>query len=183
MLMVSTDHRLDRQAAGWVVRTIIEGVRAAAADLVVGESLADRALAAAPHRASVVALDPSESDSVQRTTAAAAAGVVWVTAGSGRGLRDRLRLNSGPATRVPLALVVVADHAVDTAQLRLLAGAKVVRAVPYAPARRSERTLAPPGPLAGLVGRRTAAHGRRRPGGAPRVGRRRGRRPAAGTAG
>ncbi len=141
MLMVSTDHRLDPQAAGWVVRTIIEGVRSSAADLVVGESLSDRALAAAPHRASVVALDASESDSVQRTTAAAAAGVVWVTAGSGRGLRDRLHLSTGPASKVPLALVVVADHAVDTAALRLLAGAKVVRAVPYAPARRSDRTL------------------------------------------
>ncbi|MXZ97861.1 MAG: CpaF family protein [Acidimicrobiaceae bacterium] len=141
MLMVSTDRRLDPQAAGWVVRTIIEGVRSSAADLVVGESLADRALAAAPHRASVVALDPCESDSVQRTTAAAAAGVVWVTAGSGRGLRDRLSLSTGSAARVPLALVVVADHAVDTAELRLLAGAQAVRAVPYTPARRPERTL------------------------------------------
>ena len=141
MLMVSTDHRLDPQAAGWVVRTILEGVRSSAADLVVGESLSDRALAAAPHRASVVALHASESDSVQRTAAAAAAGVVWVTAGSGRGLRDRLSLSAGPAARVPLALVVVADHAVDTAELRLLAGAQVVRAVPYAPSRRSERAL------------------------------------------
>ncbi len=141
MLMVSADHRLDPQTAGWVVRTIIEGVRASASDLVVGASLSDRALAAAPHHASVVALDPSGSDDVQRTAAAAAAGVVWVTAGSGHGVRDRLRLSAGPASKVPLALVVIADHAVDTTELRLLAGAQMVRTVPYAPSRRSERAL------------------------------------------
>ena len=141
MLMISTDRRLDPHAAGWVVRTIIDGVRASAADLVVGESLADRALAAAPHRATVVAVEASEDDGVLRAAAAAAAGVVWVTAGSGRDMRDRLHLSTGPAATVPLALVVVADHAVDTAELRLLAGAQVVRAVPYAPSRRSERAL------------------------------------------
>ena len=141
MLMVSTDRRLDPYTAGWVVRTIIDGVRASAADLVVGESLADRALAAAPHRASVVALHPSGSDGVMRSTAAAAAGVVWVTAGSGCGLRDRLHLSTGPASTVPLALVVMSDHAVDTAEMRILAGAQVVRAVPSAPTRRSERML------------------------------------------
>ena len=141
MLMVSADHRLDRQTAGWVVRTIIEGVRSSAADVVVGESLSDRTLEAAPHRAAVIAVDPSEGDGVHRSTAAAAAGVAWVTAGSGCGLRDRLHLSTGPATKVPLALVVVSDHAVDTAELRMLAGAQVVRTVPFAPTRRSERAL------------------------------------------
>ena len=141
MLMVSADSWLDPQAAGWVVRTIIEGVRASAADLVVGESLADRALAAAPHRATVVAVDASTGDSVLRSTAAAAAGVVWVTAGSGCSLRERLHLHAGEAAKVPMALVVVSDHAVDTAELRMLAGAQAVRAVPPAPSRRSERTL------------------------------------------
>ena len=141
MLMVSTDRRLDPHATGWVVRTIIDGVRASAADLLVGESLADRALAAAPNRATVVSVDAAEEDSVLRSTAAAAAGVVWVTAGSGCGLRDRLHLSTGPAATVPLALVVMSDHAVDTAEVRLLAGAQVVRAVPSAPTRRSERTL------------------------------------------
>ena len=140
MLMVSADSRLDPQAFGWVARTIIDGVRASAADLVVGESLSDRTLAAAPHRAAVVAVDASD-DGMLRSTAAAAAGVVWVTAGSGCGLRDRLHLSAGPAARVPLALVVVSDHAVDTAGLRMLAGAQVVRAVPSGPTRRSERTL------------------------------------------
>ena len=141
MLMVSADRRLDPHAAGWVVRTIIEGVRASAADVVVGESLADRTLAVSPHRAAVVAVDASEGDSVLRTTAAAAAGVVWVTAGSGSGLRGRLHLDSGPATRVPVALVVVSDLYVDTSELRMLAGAQAVRAVASAPTRRSERTL------------------------------------------
>ena len=141
MLMVSADRRLDPHAAGWVVRTIIEGVRASAADVVVGESLADRTLAVSPHRAAVVAVDASEGDSVLRTTAAAAAGVVWVTAGSGSGLRGRLHLDSGPATRVPVALVVVSDLDVDTSELRMLAGAQAVRAVSSAPTRRSERTL------------------------------------------
>ena len=141
MLMISTDRRLDRHAAGWVVRTIIDGVRASAADLVVGESLADPALAAAPHRATVVSVDGYEDDGVMRSTAAAAAGVVWVTTGSGRGLRGRLHLSTGPAATVPLALVVMSDHAVDTAEVRMLAGAQVVRAVPSAPTRRSERTL------------------------------------------
>ena len=141
MLMVSADRRLDPHAAGWVVRTIIEGVRASAADVVVGESLADRTLAVSPHRAAVVAVDASEGDSVLRTTAAAAAGVVWVTAGSGSGLRGRLHLDSGPATRVPVALVVVSDLDVDTSELRMLAGAQAVRAVASAPTRRSERTL------------------------------------------
>ena len=141
MLMVSTDRRLDPQAAGWVVRTIIDGVRASAADVVVGESLADRTLAASPHRAAVVAVDASEGDSVLRATAAAAAGVVWVTAGSGCGLRGRLHLDAGPATRVPVALVVVSDLDVDTAELRMLAGAQAVRAVSSTPTKRSERTL------------------------------------------
>ena len=141
MLMVSADRRLDPHAAGWVVRTIIEGVRASAADVVVGESLADRTLAASPHRAAVVAVDASEGDSVLRITAAAAAGVVWVTAGSGSGLRGRLHLDSGPATRVPVALVVVSDLDVDTSELRMLAGAQAVRAVASAPTKRSERTL------------------------------------------
>ena len=141
MLMISTDRRLDPHATGWVVRTIIDGVRASSADLVVGESLADRALAAAPHRATVVSVDGCEDDRVLRSTAAAAAGVVWVTAGSGCGLRDRLHLSTGPAATVPLALVVMSDHAVDAAEVRMLAGAQVVRAVPSAPTRRSERTL------------------------------------------
>ena len=141
MLMVSADRTLDPQTAGWVVRTIIEGVRASAADAVVGESLADRTLAAAPDRASVVAVDPAESETVLRGAAAAAAGVVWVTRGSGRGLRGRLRLDAGPAARVPIALVVISDRDVDTAALRVLAGVQMVRAVPSAPTRRSERKL------------------------------------------
>ena len=141
MLMMSTDRRLDPQTVGWVVRTIIEGVRASTADLVVGESMADQALTAAPGRASVVAVDASEGDGVLRATAAAAAGVVWITAGSGSGLRGRLRLDAGAAARVPVVLVVVSDHGVDTAELRMLAGAQAVRAVPPSPAKRSERTL------------------------------------------
>ena len=139
--MVSADRRLDPQAAGWVVRTIIEGVRSSVADVVVGESLADRTLVAAPNRAAVVAVDGSEGDGELRATAAAAAGVVWVTAGSGCGLRRRLRLDSGPATKVPVALVVVSDHGVDTAELRMLASAQAVRAVSAAPNKRSERIL------------------------------------------
>ncbi|MCE2512587.1 MAG: CpaF family protein [Acidimicrobiia bacterium] len=139
--MVSADRRLDQQTAGWVVRTIIEGVRSSAADVVVGESLSDRTLEAAPHRAAVIAVDPSEDDGVHRSTAAAAAAVAWVTAGSGCGLRDRLHLSTGSAAKVPLALVVVSDHAVDTAESRMLAGAQVVRAVPFSPTRRSERAL------------------------------------------
>ena len=141
MLMVSADRRLDPHAAGWVVRTIIEGVRASAADVVVGESLADRTLSVSPHRAAVVAVDASEGDSVLRATAAAAAGVVWVTAGSGSSLRGRLHLDSGPAARVPVALVVVSDLDVDTSELRMLAGAQAVRTVSSAPTRRSERAL------------------------------------------
>ena len=141
MLMVSADRTLDPQIAGWVVRTIIEGVRSSAADAVVGESLADRTLAAAPDRASVVAVDPAESETALRAAAAAAVGVVWVTHGSGRGLRGWLRLDAGPAARVPLALVVISDHDVDTAALRMLAGVQMVRAVAPAPTRRSERKL------------------------------------------
>ena len=141
MLMVSTDRRLDPHAAGWVVRTIIDGVRASAADVVVGESLADRALAASAHRAAVVAVDAGEDESVLRSTAAAAAGVLWVTAGAGCGLRSRLHLSAGPAAAVPLALVVMSDHAVDADEVRMLAGAQVVRSVPSAPTRRSERVL------------------------------------------
>ena len=141
MLMISTDRRLDPQAAGWVVRTIIDGVRTSSADLVVGESLADRALAAAAHRATVLTVDASADDTVLRSAAAAAAGVVWVTAGTGCGLRGRLNLSTGPAAGVPLALVVMSDHAVDTAEVRMLAGAQVVRTVPPAPTRRSERAL------------------------------------------
>ena len=139
--MVSADSALDPQTAGWVVRTIIEGVRSSAADAVVGESLADRTLAAAPNKASVVAVDPAASETVLRAAAAAAAGVVWVTRGSGRGLRDRLRLDAGPAARVPVALVVICEHDVNTAELRVLAGVQMVRAVPPAPTRRSERRL------------------------------------------
>ena len=141
MLMVSADRTLDPQTAGWVVRTIIEGVRSSAADAVVGESLADRTLAAAPDRASIVAVDPADSETAMRAAAAAAAGVVWVTRGSGRGLRDRLRLDAGPAARVPVALVVISEHDVNTAELRVLAGVQTVRAVPPAPTRRSERRL------------------------------------------
>ena len=139
--MISTDRGLDAHAASWAMRTIIDGVRASAADLVVGESLADRVLAAAPHRATVVAVDASEDEGMLRSIAAAAAGVVWVTAGSGCGLRERLHLSTGPSLKVPLALVVMSDHAVDTAEVRMLAGAQVVRAVRSVPARRSERAL------------------------------------------
>ena len=141
MLMVSADRRLDPLAAGWVTRTIIEGIRASAADVVVGESMADRTLTASPDRAAVVAVDGSENDGVLQATAAAAAGVVWITAGSGCGLRGRLRLDTGPAAKVPVALVVVSDHGVDTAEVRMLTGAQAVRAVPPAPSKRSERTL------------------------------------------
>ena len=139
--MVSADRDLDLHAADWIVRTVIEGVRASAPDAVVGESLADPALAAAADRASVTAVDPAESETVLRAAAAAAAGVVWVTGGTGRGLRSRLGLNAGPASRVPIALVVISDHDVDTAELRVLAGVQVVRAVPPLPTRRSERKL------------------------------------------
>ena len=141
MLMISADRRLDPQIAGWVVRTIIEGVRSSAPGAVVGESLADRTLAAAPDRASVAAIDPTESETVLRAAAAAAAGVVWVASDPGRGLRSRLGLDAGPASRVPIALIVISDHDVDTARVRILAGVQVARVVPPAPTRRSERRL------------------------------------------
>ncbi len=141
MLMISADRTLDPHAAGWVVRTVIDGVRSSVADVVVGESLADRAVATAAHRATVVAVDAFADDSVLRSTASAAAGVLWVTVGAGRGLRARLHLSTGSAARVPLALVVMADQAVDAAEVRLLAGAQVVRAVTPMPTRRSERAL------------------------------------------
>ena len=139
--MISADRELNPQTAGWVVRTIIEGVRSSAPDAVVGESLADRTLAAAPDRASVAAIDPAESETVLRAAAAAAAGVVWVASDSGRGLRSRLGLDAGPASRVPIALIVISDHDVDTARVRVLAGVQVARVVPPAPTRRSERRL------------------------------------------
>ena len=139
--MVSADRRLDPLAAGWVMRAIIDGVRASAADVVVGESLADRSLAAAPDRATVITVDAAEGERTLRATAAAAAGVVWVTPGSGQSVRDWLRMDAGPATRVPIALVVVSDGDVDTARLRLLAGVQAVRAVPRMPTTRSERRL------------------------------------------
>ena len=141
MLMISTDRGLDPHAAGWVVRTIIDGVRASVTDVVVGDSLADRVLAAAPHRATVVAVEASSDEGVLRSTAAAASGVTWVTTGAGRGLRNRLRLSTGPASKVPLALVVMSDCSVDADEVRMLAGAQVVRAVPSAPTRRAERVL------------------------------------------
>ncbi len=141
MLMISADRTLDPHAAGWVVRTVIDGVRSSVADVVVGESLADRAVATAAHRATVVSVDAFADDSVLRSTASAAAGVLWVTVGTGRGLRGRLHLSTGSAARVPLALVVMADQVVDAAEVRLLAGAQVVRAVTPMPTRRSERAL------------------------------------------
>ena len=151
MLMVSADRRLDPQAAGWVVRTIIEGVRASAADVVVGESLADETLATAADRASVVTVDAAEGDNMLKATAAAAAGVVWITPGSGCGLRGRLRLDTGPAIRVPVAVVIVSDHEVDTAELRVLAGAQAVRTVSPAPSKRAERKLRRLGRLMGSL--------------------------------
>lgn len=140
MLMISTDRMLDQRTAGWIVRTIIDGVRASIADVAVGDSLADPTLAAAAHRATVVTVDESAGDSVLNS-AAAAAGVVWVTCGSGCGLRERLNLHTKSAADVKLALVVVSDHPVNTGELRMMAGAQVTRAVPFAPSRRSERAM------------------------------------------
>ena len=139
--MISADPRLDPQAADWIVRTVVEGVRSSVADVVVGESLADRGLVAAPDRPAVVTADGCAGDDGLRPIAASAAGVVWVTAGSSLGLRRRLGLDTGAGSKVPIALVVVSDYAVDPDEARMLAGAQVVRAVPPAPTGRSERKL------------------------------------------
>ena len=141
MLMVSADPHLDPLAASWVVRAVVEGVRASARDVLVGESMADRVLVSAPDRPAVVVVDATGGDGVLQASAAAAAGVVWITAGSGQGVRDRMGLDTGAGGRVPLALVVVSNLAVDTAQVRLLTGAQAVRAVAPVPTKRCERTL------------------------------------------
>ncbi len=141
MLMISADRLLNKQTTAWVVRTIIDGIRASVPDVAVGESLADPSLTGAAHRATVVTVDGSADETVLRSTAAAAAGVVWITSGSGCGLRERLNLHTGPAANVRLALVIMSDHAVDAGELRMMAGAQVARAVPYAPTRRCERAM------------------------------------------
>jgi len=141
MLMISTDRLLDSQTAGWMTRTIIEGIRASIADVTVGDSLADPALAAAAHQATVVTVEESDDTDMLCATAAAAAGVVWVTSGSGCGMRERLNLHTSSAANVKLVVVIVSDHPLNTGELRVMSGAQVVRAVPYTPSRRSERAL------------------------------------------
>jgi len=139
--MISTDRLLDSQTAGWMTRTIIEGIRASIADVTVGDSLADPALAAAAHQATVVTVEESDDTDMLCATAAAAAGVVWVTSGSGCGMRERLNLHTSSAANVKLVVVIVSDHPLNTGELRVMSGAQVVRAVPYTPSRRSERAL------------------------------------------
>ena len=141
MLMVWSDPGLDALAAGWVARTVIDGVRAAAPDMVVGGSLADPELVEAPGRAAVVAVGADDGEQALRAAAAAAAGVVWITPRPADDARRRLCLDKNAAARVPVALIVVSDEDIDTARLRLTAGVQVVRSVPTAPAGRSERRL------------------------------------------
>ena len=141
MLLVSTDRRLDPEACGWVARSIVDGVRAAVSDVVVGSSLGDRELLAAPDRASVVLAAGDTGERVLRASAAAAAGIVWVTAHSGQGYRRSLRVDTGPAAKVPVVLVIVSDDDVDTAAMRAHSGARMVRAVSPLPTRRAQRRL------------------------------------------
>ena len=141
MLMVWSDPELDAMAAGWVARTVIDGVRAAAPDMVVGGSLADPELVEAPGRAAVVAVGADDCDQALRAAAAAAAGVVWITPRPADDVRHRLCLDKNAAARVPVALIVVSDEDIDTARVRLTAGVQVVRSVPTAPVGRSERQL------------------------------------------
>jgi len=141
VLLVSTDRRLDPQAAGWVARTLLDGVRASAADVVVGASLADPELLSAPERAAVVLAAGTTAERQLRAAVAAAAGVVWITPHSGEGFRSWLRLDIGPAAKIPVVLVVVSDDDVDAARLRAHSGARIVRAVSPVPTRRSQRRL------------------------------------------
>ena len=141
MLMLSADPELDATAAGWVTRTVVDGVRSSAPDMVLGESLADRELSGASGRAAVVTVGADESEQVLRAAAAAAAGVVWITPAPADDARRRLRLDKRSAIRLPMVLIVVTDDEVDTAQLRVVAGVQAVRWVPPAPTRRSERRL------------------------------------------
>ena len=140
MLMVSADRSLDPRIAGWVTRSIIAGVRSGAADVVEGDSMAAPELAAAPDRAAVVTAAGEEERALQATATAAAA-VVWITPGSGEGVRGWLRLDTVAASRVPVVLVVVSDDDVDAARLRALAGVQMVKAVSPLPTKRSERKL------------------------------------------
>ena len=141
MLLVSTDRRLDPEAANWVARTLLDGVRASAADVVVGMSLADPDLLASPEKAAVVLAGGDTPDRHLRASVAAAAAVVWITPHSGEGFRSWLRIDTGPASKIPAVLVVVADDDVDVARLRAHSGARIVRAVSPVPTRRSHRRL------------------------------------------
>ena len=138
--MVSADRSLDPRIAGWVTRSIIAGVRSGAADVVAGDSMSAPELAAASDRAAVVTAAGEEQRAL-RATAAAAAAVVWITPGSGEGVRGWLRLDTVAASRVPVVLVVVSDDDVDAARLRVLAGVQMVKAVSPVPTRRCERKL------------------------------------------
>ena len=141
MLLVSTDRRLDPEACGWIARTLVEGVRRTAPDLVVGASLSDRELLSAPDRASVVVAGGDTTERVLRASAAAAAGIVWITPHSGEGFRSWLRVDTGPSAKIPVVLVVVSDDAVDTSTMRAHSGARIVRAVSPVPTGRAQRQL------------------------------------------
>ena len=139
--MICADPRLEPAAARWVRRAVIDGVRSSAADLVVGASLGDNNLAAAPDSPSVLDVDGSAGERALQAAAAAAEGVVWITPRTGAGIRSWLRLDTAAAARVPVALVVVSDDDTDTAGLKVLAGVQAVRAVSPLPTRRGERRL------------------------------------------
>lgn len=141
MLLTVTDESVAPAAAAWIRAALTAGVAAKAnAGPVVGSGLGDRAVLTTRDRPTMVTVTSADPVAQLQAAAAAAAGVVWITARPGEEIRSRLGFEADGSQEIPLMTVCVVDPA-DTEPIRVAASAKPVVCVPPSPSRRDRRRV------------------------------------------
>lgn len=147
MLLLVVSHSLNQYeaAAEWVTTAFLSGVRSRSGDVAVAESMGDEVAwrrTAASDAGLVVRMSDSERSERLLAAAAAATGVVWVSAEPLVSIRGHLRLDVGKASdEVPIANVVVSDDSVNEGLVRVRGSLTAVRAVTPLPTRKAQREL------------------------------------------
>ncbi len=141
MLLAVTDEHLDPAAAAWIRAALRTGVAAKAnVGPVVGSGLGDETVLATRDRPTMVMVTSAEPAARLQAAAAAAAGVVWITARLDEAVEPRLGLGANGSGEIPVAMVCVVENAADAERIEAEAAGQVV-CVPAAPSRRDRRRV------------------------------------------
>ncbi len=110
MLLAVRDRLLGVEAAQRVLDGVLDGMTAAAADVVLAASSAEIDRASAAGHPTVLSLDDDEPAVRLESAIASAAAVLWITSADSTDVRSQLRLDSGPRRSTPIVSVVVSDE-------------------------------------------------------------------------